>query len=840
MAGNSLIGNLAVLLSMDTSAFERGSTHAQRLMRQTQRQFQQMGQNITRAGQALSIGITAPFALLMRTAIPAAIESRQAIGQVNAALASMGPAAGRSAAQLQALAEQLQRTSTFDDDDILRQVTANLLTFGRVSTDVFDRAQQSIVNISARMGTDLQSAAMMLGRALNDPVRGMNALRRSGIQFTTAQQATIRAMMATNNIAGAQRVMLDELENQFGGAAQALRDASPGAELNERWRTFQEVVGEIALRVLPPLTGFLTRMLEVFQRLSPEMQTYAVGAVAIAAALGPVLMIVGPLVSAMGALLPVIAGLAPAVTGLAAAWGVAGVASGGLGVAIAGLLPEIAILAGAAALVISNWGRIAPILTEAGATIAAALGPSIREMIDGLSQSLNTLWSGPLGDALRDLAPALRDLMSALVPLVQALAAVFGPMVISMIRTWLAAFTGVVQAVADWVNVVVALFRGDWAGAWNSAVSLVSNLLTNLGRVILAIAPNIVGSLRSIYEGARSWLVDRMNALVNLVLAPIRAIEAGFRWLYDRVVGHSHIPDMVNEIGQHMARLDAVMVRPAQNAAARTEAAFRETSELLDQLFPEMRRALDYQNRLAAIGRQTSWSPAMRSAAEERAFQQNLASLGDQGQISSVEDGTLEASANILSEAARQGEQALDQLADHWQAAQERMGAATRDLGRTINSTLVNGLQGLMRGFGSLKDIALNVLYSIGDALIENVFSRIGGAGGSSGGGLGGIIANAVGGLISGKRALGGPVMAGRGYIVGERGPEWFQPGSSGAIVPNHRLAGRAAAAAGDITIHQHYRFEGVAITQDQFVAGLSMSKADTINSIRELQRRRA
>ena len=49
-------------------------------------------------------------------------------------------------------------------------------------------------------------------------------------------------------------------------------------------------------------------------------------------------------------------------------------------------------------------------------------------------------------------------------------------------------------------------------------------------------------------------------------------------------------------------------------------------------------------------------------------------------------------------------------------------------------------------------------------------------------------LAKGIGNLISGARAEGGPVNSGRSYLVGERGPELFVPGSSGSIVPNDAM----------------------------------------------------
>lgn len=629
MAGSSLIGNLAVLLSMDTSAFERGATHAQRLMARTQRQFQQVGQRITALGAGLSVGITAPFAALMRTAIPAAIESRQAFGQVEAALASMGPAAGRTAVQLQAAAEHLQSISTFDDDDILRKVTANLLTFGRVSGTVFDRAQASIVNISARLGTDLQSATLMVGRALNDPIRGLTALRRSGIQFTEQQTEMITAMVRVGDIAGAQAVMLGELERQFGGAAQALRRATPQAEIAEKWRTFQEVVGEIALRVLPPLTDMLTRVLSAFNRLSPRMQAFVVGAVALAAALGPVMLVLGPMVGLVGRLLPLVVAFGPA-----------------LGVLVRFLGP-LGLAATAVYLAFQHWPRIR-------AWFDQAIGPQVRQAVEDISAALTALWQGPLGQGISAVS-------TALLALGQVFVSVLGAPLLAILSALTAAFGGTVRLIADFVTVVAALLNGDFSGAWRAAKALVLNVFSSIGNIINGIAPGAINAIRGIYNAVREWLVEGLRNAATLVRQQIERIAAPFRWLYDVVVGHSYIPDMVDEIGRHMNRLDGEMAVPVESATGRVR-----------QSFAEM-----------ATG-------------------------------------------------------------------------------------IVNSLKGIVTGIKSGD--WLSALQGVLD-IIGQVVAMTGGKGGSFN--------------FGGFRAQGGPVAAGRGYIVGERGPEWFVPGRSGAIVPS-------------------------------------------------------
>ena len=95
-------------------------------------------------------------------------------------------------------------------------------------------------------------------------------------------------------------------------------------------------------------------------------------------------------------------------------------------------------------------------------------------------------------------------------------------------------------------------------------------------------------------------------------------------------------------------------------------------------------------------------------------------------------------------------------------------------IGNSIEKGIVDAINGAIEGTKTLGDVARSVFREIQRSLISfgvNAF-------------LGGLIPGFPG------RAEGGPVTKGRGYIVGERGPELFTPGSSGNITPNHQLGG--------------------------------------------------
>jgi len=327
---STMLGSLLVSLGLESGEFKSGLTAAETAMKKSAKNFDKIGKSISNVGRNLSIGVTAPLALFGKTAVTAATESREAFAQVESALKSMGPAAGRTAAQLTDMAKALQGASTFDDDDILKKVTANMLTFGNVTGTVFDQAQQAAVDLSARLGQDLQSSAIMLGKALNDPVKGLTALSRVGVSFTASQKDTIKSMAEAGDVAGAQALMLKELQKQYGGAAKAARDAAPGSDTIDAWRNFQETVGEIILKVLPTVTDLLTKVLNAFNNLSPGVQSAVVAIAAVGAAMGPVLFVFGNLVSISAPLIAAIKfiGVAAASTGTA---------TGALTVALAGL-----------------------------------------------------------------------------------------------------------------------------------------------------------------------------------------------------------------------------------------------------------------------------------------------------------------------------------------------------------------------------------------------------------------------------------------------------------------------------------------------------------------------
>lgn len=189
-------------------------------------------------------------------------EGQRVSAQTGAVLKSTGGAANVTAKQIEALAGSLSRMSGVDDEAI--QSGQNmLLTFTNVRNevgkgrDIFNQATQATLDLSVAMGKDMQGSAILVGKALNDPVKGMSALSKAGIQFTAAQKESIVAMVESGNAMGAQKMILKELETQFGGSAKAAGETLPG-QLDKAKNALSGLAGEMVAGVLPPLASLAT------------------------------------------------------------------------------------------------------------------------------------------------------------------------------------------------------------------------------------------------------------------------------------------------------------------------------------------------------------------------------------------------------------------------------------------------------------------------------------------------------------------------------------------------------------------------------------------------------
>jgi hypothetical protein len=170
----------------------------------------------------------------LTSAIAEAQEYEKATAQLRAGIESTGNVAGLSVAGLQAHASALEGIAAVDENLIMKsqqvfQTFTNIRNVVGEGNDIFDQATVAALDLSTKLGGDLQGATIQLGKALNDPIKGITALSRVGVAFTAQQKEQIKALMEAGDVMGAQKVILAQMQVEYGGAAAAAGDTFAGA-----------------------------------------------------------------------------------------------------------------------------------------------------------------------------------------------------------------------------------------------------------------------------------------------------------------------------------------------------------------------------------------------------------------------------------------------------------------------------------------------------------------------------------------------------------------------------------------------------------------------------------
>ncbi len=284
---------LSVKLSLNDKQFQSA-------LKKSTRQLKKFGASMQRTGRTLSRNLTLPLLAFGVVSVRAFDKQAKAIAQVEAGIKSTGGAAGFTSEKLQKMASELQAKTLFGDEEILKGATSQLLTFTNIAGEQFARTQVAALNLATRLDGDLKSASIQLGKALNDPIANLSALSRSGIQFSEEQKKVIKELAETNRLAEAQTLILNELEKQYGGAAEAAAQAGAGGfkQLQNTLGDISEDFGKIIVEGIEPLKNTLKSLANTLSSTSKETKQSMVIFGAITAILGPVLIIFGLLITA--------------------------------------------------------------------------------------------------------------------------------------------------------------------------------------------------------------------------------------------------------------------------------------------------------------------------------------------------------------------------------------------------------------------------------------------------------------------------------------------------------------------------------------------------------------
>lgn len=220
---------------------------------------------IGKAAKIAAVTGLAVLALGAREAWADLKEGQQVGAQTQAVIKSTGGAARVTAKDVDRLANSISSYSGIDDEAVAAGENM-LLTFTNIrnetgkGNDIFNQSTKILADMSVALGQDMPKSAIQLGKALNDPIKGVTALQRVGVSFTAQQKEQIATLVEHGRTIDAQRLILHELNKEFGGSAKAAGDTLPG-QLNKARNAFDNMASGLLESLLPAMTdlvGLLT------------------------------------------------------------------------------------------------------------------------------------------------------------------------------------------------------------------------------------------------------------------------------------------------------------------------------------------------------------------------------------------------------------------------------------------------------------------------------------------------------------------------------------------------------------------------------------------------------
>lgn len=495
-------------------AFERGGERGEdaidELGRKARTEFAGMDNSARRAGAgmglALKAGAVAGAAAIgiaslavvgfFAIAVTAAEDLGSAIEDTTQIIKSTGGAAGLVADQVRELSKVLGLKIGVDSVEV-QQAANILLTFKNVSKATFTEALTLSADLAAVMGTDLRGSVLQVGKALNDPVRGITALARAGVQFTEQQKNQIKSLIANNDLLGAQKIILKELADQVGGVAIA------GADVTDQLTAaFLDLKREAGTALLGFLDDNGPRLIELIKSLSPIVaQVGGVLASAATAALPLIEVFAGKLQSGFEALTPAIEPFADVLA-----------AVGSIVVQILPTLVQMAqkvlpILADIFTRVADALLPLIEMILELGVTIVDALLPVLDPIGDALAEVAEVV-AGALMQILPPLAEVIVQLVEALLPLI--------PAVLDLV----VAFLPLVQPVVDMTVATIPLLA-----ALIPLVGVLVQIVNISLQVLAAFLPlvDVLLDLGLMEEFAKNTAI--LAGVITLLLRPLEALS---------------------------------------------------------------------------------------------------------------------------------------------------------------------------------------------------------------------------------------------------------------------------------------------------------------------------
>lgn len=263
--------SVKAIISAETSKFEKGMKTAQKSVDSLSSTINTLQSTVSKvfAFAGISIGINT-FVNALKSVDVEASESNKQLKLLSNTVKITGAATWTSTKRMNELAESISKNTNYSVNDIRKMETV-LLGFKNITGETFTEASNAITDMATVMGMDLTSAVQTVGKALDDPIKGLDSLRRQGFAFTDEQKKELEQLVKNGKQMQAQKIILDELATTYGGAAKQAADSGKQlensiknlkAELGKSWDGSIEPIKKAANVLIERWTEAIKKMNE--------------------------------------------------------------------------------------------------------------------------------------------------------------------------------------------------------------------------------------------------------------------------------------------------------------------------------------------------------------------------------------------------------------------------------------------------------------------------------------------------------------------------------------------------------------------------------------------------
>lgn len=702
----------------------------------------------------------------------------KALTQLDAVLKSTKNAIGLTKDEAINLSGAMQKVTTYADEVVLGGENL-LLTFTNIGKDIFPQATEVMLDMSTALGQDVKSSAIQLGKALQDPILGVTALRRVGVNFNSAQQEVIKKLVETGHAAEAQAMILKELSTEFGGSARAAAQTFGGqlTQVKNILGDFMEEVGKfLAAHLRPMIQGLIdwTNRMGGVEGVMTSLTNF------IKSDVFPVFRYVGNVLSqwienirwageAIATyLLPKFKALYNTIVGdvvpaLKELWQKIGIPFAKfLGITLVGVF-------GLAIDIINVFGKALPPVID--------FVIKFKEAFIALGVSLSVI-------------KAINLVQLAVTPMI----AQFGAVIV-VIRSVIASF--------ELMIITMGTFKGIWAAL---TIYMQTNPLAVVITAVVVAFTALSKAISSHYDKiitlneAQAKLADEM---AHQAANQFKQAKNAYDTLNDSALAYLDTTKRLNDAEQALKDAQEKLTAVTKKYGGDSQQAKDASASLAEQEARLAQIQLDRKNQLDELVNKVKEMTSSTGALKQQTLESLNADLKSAEAIKAQSSARGEDTTNI--------QKVIDTLNGLIKIKDQTVKV---DANTTDAQNQLNVVKGMMDNLPLSKNFNVQVTSSGFQGVLDQITKVGSGLKIVSGGGLS-------------FRAMGGPVSSNTPYVVGERGPEMFVPRSAGSIVPNDQLGmGGSTNIYGDINIADKqtadYFFAKLSRNQELSMRGLS------------------